>query len=303
MPNVAQVISLARVQWNASVTQISDTMMLEYFNNVYHDIENDLVRYVNEDFYYDVQYADLIANQTEYIVPLSTSTVSGFKKITDIGLKYTNDWYNVYSYDVWTKRVVLTVAYPDLSLWQTVTFVNKEWYTIWTDTVATINVAWLDFTLTTGIAVLTNQMVLQTRTGIEYVKWGNVSTSNMDKDENIYRNNQPAQQPLYKISDNSIRLYPVATEYVANGLKIYTIRDQVDLSLTSSESDIKIPRQYHNYIASGMLVWMYQQRQMYEEKQIAEAKRSDKKDDLIKDLSNRNISPLEASLPPLRQLG
>ena len=102
MPNVAQVISLARVQWNASVTQISDTMMLEYFNNVYHDIENDLVRYVNEDFYYDVQYADLIANQTEYIVPLSTSTVSGFKKITDIGLKYTNDWYNVYSYDVWT---------------------------------------------------------------------------------------------------------------------------------------------------------------------------------------------------------
>jgi hypothetical protein len=52
----------------------------------------------------------------------------------------------------------------------------------------------------------------------------------------------------------------------------------------------------------GMLPRMYQHRQMFNEKQLAEAKYDAKKDDLVKDLSNRNISPLQASLPPLTNL-
>lgn len=100
MPSVAQVVGLARGFGYVTSTQYTDAEAVEDFNNTYHDLENDLVRYLNEDYYYDVQYADLIKDQTEYIVPLSTSAISGFKKITDIGLKYVNDGYNIDSYVV-----------------------------------------------------------------------------------------------------------------------------------------------------------------------------------------------------------
>jgi len=58
-----------------SPSQYLDADALEDFNNVYHDLENDVVRYVDEDYYYDVQYADIIANQVEYVLPLTTSSI------------------------------------------------------------------------------------------------------------------------------------------------------------------------------------------------------------------------------------
>jgi hypothetical protein len=140
MSSVAQIISLARNQGNASIAQISDNLMLEFFNNVYHDLENDIVRYVNEDYYYDIQRADLNPNQIEYIIPQSTSSISGFKKMKDISLKYVNDSHRVDSYVAGTKTVTLQTSYSDLSLGMTVKFVNKEGYLIGTDTVATVSI-------------------------------------------------------------------------------------------------------------------------------------------------------------------
>ena len=302
MPSVQQVVDLARSLAYTDSTQYTNAEAVEDFNNVYHDCENDLVRYLDEDYYYDIQYADLVANQPEYILPLSTSTISGFKKITDISVKYVNDGYNIYSYVVGTKTVVLTTSYSGLAAWQTVTFVNRYGYTIGTDTIATVVVPWLEFTLTTGIAVLSTSDMLQTKTGMEYYKMANVSTSNYDMDEDWYRNNQQAYSPFYKISDNSIRIYPVATENVTNGMKMYTIRDQIDLTIASWESAIKLPRQYHNIIAHGMVPRIYQRRGMINEKNDSEVAFSNRKDEMIKELSNRNVSALQGSLPPLRHL-
>lgn len=260
MSSVAQIVNLARQLAYTDSTQYPDSIAIEDFNNCYHDIENDIVRYVDEDYYYDIQYTDLVANQAEYVLPLSTSSISGFKKISDLSVKYVNDGYNVYSYTAGTKTVVLSTTYSALSAGMNVTFVNKYGYTIGTDTIATVTVPGLEFTLTNGISILSADDVLQTQTGIEYYKSANVSTSNYDMDENRYRNNQPAYQPLYKIADNSIWIYPVATENVTNGLKMTTVRDQVDLTMLSTESDIKIPRQYHNFIAFGIVPRIYQRR-------------------------------------------
>lgn len=137
---------------------------------------------------------------------------------------------------------------------------------------------------------------------MEYVKGKNISTANMDKDENTYRNNQPVQMPMYKISDNSFWIYPVATQNVTNGIKIYTIRDQIDLAITDHEDDIKLPRQYQNIIAHGMLPRIYQRRGMINEKNDAEVAFANRKDEMMKELSNRNVSPIEAGFPPLRYL-
>ena len=302
MSSVQQVINLARWLGYTTSSQYDDTSALEDFNNVYHDLENDIVRYVDEDYYYDVQYTDLMPNQCEYVLPLTTSTISWFKKIKDISVKYHNDGYNIYSYDPVTKIVVLTAMYSGLQLGQTVTFINKEWYVIGTDVVSAINSPWLEFVLTTWIPALTPDYVLQTRTGIEYNKMTDVSTSNFTMDENRYRNNTPTYSPMYKIADYSIWVYPVGTQYVANGLKIYTIRDQTDLLITAQEKDIKLPWQYHNTIAYGMVVRLYQRRGMIQEKNDASQEFDKRRDEMSKELSNRNASPVVGSLPPLNYL-
>lgn len=301
MPSVSQIIALARTQWNASVQQIDDNTMLDFFNNVYHDLENDIVRYVDEDYYYDIQYADLVANQIEYIIPQSTSSISGFKKLKDISLKFVNDSFRIDSYDTLTKEVILQWNYSDLSSGQTLKFTNKEWYLIGTDIVDTVIIPGIKFTITTWLN-LSQWNCIKVFDGIEYIKAKSISTSNMSMDESIYRSQQAVYNAMYKISDKSIFIYPVATQNVTNWLKIYAIRDQVDLDLLATESEVNIPRQYHNYISMGMLPRMYQYRQMFNEKQLAEAKYADKKDDLLKDLSNRNSSPIEAGLPPLSYL-
>ena len=129
-----------------------------------------------------------------------------------------------------------------------------------------------------------------------------MATANMSLDENRYRNNQSQYNPFYKISDYSIWIYPVSDQYVANGLKIYTIKDQIDVVLSWTESDIKIPRQYHNIIAYGMLPRIFQRRWQEAKSQAADVKFDKMRDEMIHELSNRNISPVSSSLPPLKNL-
>jgi hypothetical protein len=76
MPNVQDIVTLARQKAYVSASQYTDADAIVDFNIVYHKFENDLVRYVDDNYYYDVQYTDLIPNQTEYVIPLSTSTIS-----------------------------------------------------------------------------------------------------------------------------------------------------------------------------------------------------------------------------------
>ncbi len=301
MPTVQKIVDLARWLWYVTTSQYIDADAIEDFNNVYHDIENDIVRFVDEDYYYDIQYTDIVANQVEYIMPQSTSSISGFKKMKDISLKFVNDSHKVDSYVAWTKTVTLLTNYSDLTAGQTVTFVNKEGYLIWTDTVFAVIVPWLQFVLTTWVSLI-QWNLLRFKTWVTYQKAKNISTSAFAMDEEFYRNNTPQYTPMYKIADKSIFIYPIGTENVTNWVKIYTIRDQVDLLITDVESAINIPRQYQNIIAHWMLPRIYQRRAMLNEKNAADISFIQKKDEAIKELTNRNISALQWNLPPLNNL-
>jgi hypothetical protein len=72
--------------------------MLEYLNNVYHDIENDVVEYIGEDFYWLTQFSDTVAFQNSYSLPASgTSTSNGFKKIKNVYVRFdTSDLVSSY---------------------------------------------------------------------------------------------------------------------------------------------------------------------------------------------------------------
>jgi|6_EtaG_2_1085325.scaffolds.fasta_scaffold01523_1 hypothetical protein len=87
--------------------------------------------------------------------------------------------------------------------------------------------------------------------------------SNLQRETDYYEDNQPTAQPFYIIADESIFIYPklASTEDdVANGIKLYGIRDEKPVSLTSTEAEIAIPRAYHRILAYGLRPMVYHSR-------------------------------------------
>ena len=73
--------------------------------------------------------------------------------------------------------------------------------------------------------------------------------------------------PMFRIADNSIFIYPTPKEVVISGLMVEGIRDLPDLLETdaSSTTAIKLPIAYHRVLALGMIEYMYLMRQLREE--------------------------------------
>ncbi len=85
---VNDMITLARTQGNVTEWQIDDSQMLIYANIIYHDVENAVIEWVNEDFFRDIFTTDTVENQNEYTFQESTATQDGTKKIKRLEIKY-----------------------------------------------------------------------------------------------------------------------------------------------------------------------------------------------------------------------
>ena len=73
-------------------SQVSDALTLSFVNLAYHEIEELIRNYIDEDYFYDYFTADTRLNQSEYnfatIIP--TSTTPGILKIISVGVMYSN---------------------------------------------------------------------------------------------------------------------------------------------------------------------------------------------------------------------
>lgn len=81
----------------------------------------------------------------------------------------------------------------------------------------------------------------------------------LDHDLDWYKTNQPSTTPFYHIADDSYFIYPAPLEAVTDWIKIYWIKDLVDIDETTTEVNIfdgKIPTDYH-YIVSYYIRYMY----------------------------------------------
>ncbi len=85
---LAEIIALIRKSTNTSIGQISDAQMTIYVNIAYHLIENKIISSISDDYFYDIFLANLVANQNEYSIPASSSTVQGIKRILWVEVKY-----------------------------------------------------------------------------------------------------------------------------------------------------------------------------------------------------------------------
>lgn len=131
----------------------------------------------------------------------------------------------------------------------------------------------------------------------DFKKARQIEESTMETTPEWYEVNQSPEYPLFRIADNSLFIYPKPKEI--GQLKVSITIIPVDLLLTDWEEKIKLQRQYHKVLVQGLLPYIYQQRWMINEKNDAIANYERQKEDLVRKMSDRDMSPLETSLPDL----
>lgn len=131
----------------------------------------------------------------------------------------------------------------------------------------------------------------------EFKKARQIEESTMQESPEWYEVNQSPLYPLFKIADNSVFIYPKPSNIWELKASV-TIIPQ-DLLITDTEDRIKLQRQHHNVLVFWLLVYIYQQRGMINEKNDALATYERLKNDLVMKLSDRDLSPLETSIPDL----
>lgn len=133
----------------------------------------------------------------------------------------------------------------------------------------------------------------------QYTPCTRVNPNDLEHDTDWYKVNQPKTNPFYYVQDNSVWIYPVATENVTDGLKINVIYQPNDLTISSAESEILITPRFHHVIVSGIRPYIYQSRGKVLEETDAINKYEVAKKNMITKMKNRNQWVIEVTYPNL----
>lgn len=139
-----------------------------------------------------------------------------------------------------------------------------------------------------------------------YVKYDNkfvraryVSEATMQSTPFNLEENASTANPIWNIADFSVFIYPAPKTSVANWLKASVTVIPKDVLLSDAESAIKIPRQYHKVIILWLMQLIYQWRWMLQEANNALSIYEQAKNDLVRKMSDRDLSPLVTWIPNL----
>lgn len=134
----------------------------------------------------------------------------------------------------------------------------------------------------------------------EYTKMKPETFWNLERDVQWYKENQPHQHPFFIVSDNSYFIFPTIKETFNNPIVVYGIADPIDLTLAS---DNKLPTEYQHLLPLGMLHYAYRARALINEKNDAKWEYETEKRRMVRDLSDRIITPFESEEPYYKHLG
>lgn len=92
----------------------------------------------------------------------------------------------------------------------------------------------------------------------------------LEKHPDWYKLNQPTSDAFFYIQDTSIFIYPAPTEAIVTGLELFVVHKPAELTVSSGESDIEIPSQFHKVMADGLKSYIYQSQGKINEAQVSE---------------------------------
>ena len=269
--NVNTILDLAREQtYVENEGKFTNDNLIKYLNIVYHDMENEIIRRVDEDFFYEVFDTDVVAGQNEYTFEDSSATNTGMKKLLDLSIiRETPEG------DAWTPSTSYSAG-------DTVIYINSK-YTAKDDH-------------TSGTSFDNSKWNRRTF----YKKLNNIDTEISDYSRDYLRSETNKENGIREIKDSSVFIYPTPENDVTSGLKVAAVINQIDLVVDGTEDTI-FPdhselRQYHYLLALGMKEYIYQIRGLINEKNDARQEYQEEKQVLMEYLTDRYNSPTEGFL-------
>lgn len=197
--------------------------------------------------------------------------------------------------------VFLNVVYDDL--WTSIARDTGEdffFHTWYINTLAGENTYALPSESGTQIGLLYSLAVsLQYNANGDYTKLREARISSLAEDLDTYRSLQPTSDPFFVMGDMYVMLFPEPKESVIEGLKLYGMRRHKDLSISSSENAIELPKETHTLLAQGMCAYIWSSRGKTDEARAAQRDYLEAKDRMIRRMAERVLVPAESVMPNL----
>lgn len=143
-----------------------------------------------------------------------------------------------------------------------------------------------------------------------YIKAEEVNIADLPYDWDWYLVNQPKNQPIYFIGDNSFFLAPLHSaedlcdinsenpDPSGNSMiKAVGLVKFVDLLITDEEDKMLIPEDFHDLIALGMEKGIYKSRGNRDEALLSSREYTIEKENMVDTLTNRDESKMIAKVP------
>jgi len=139
-------------------------------------------------------------------------------------------------------------------------------------------------------------------TDTEYTTLKYTAPSDLQKDDAWYEENVSQAYPIFTIRDESVFVYPKPDTDITDWIKIWCIARPLDLTLSSVEDDIRLPRQYHDLLDIWMKQFVYTAQNKINEKNDAIVEFENALDTMVNEINDRYIEPIEEDLPNLNAL-
>ena len=141
-------------------------------------------------------------------------------------------------------------------------------------------------------------------TDTDYIKLVPWNLHNLEKDLDWYKTNTPDTewQAFYLIMENSLFIYPSPKEDVADWIKLYWIKDPIDLKITDEEADIPLPLEVQYLVPLAMTYHYWKSLKRINEKNDALNEYNNAKIEAKWILTNRIDTPLESEMPYIANL-
>ena len=124
---------------------------------------------------------------------------------------------------------------------------------------------------------------------------------NFDKDLSWYELYQPKDDPIAIILDRSFMIYPKPKETVVWGMKLTWPKKPYKLFTWSTAVDNIIPDQYQDILAWALRPYIYRERKLANDEQLAIKEFNDKMLELLYQISIKQTSPVTSEQQDLSQ--
>lgn len=156
--------------------------------------------------------------------------------------------------------------------------------------------------LSKGITKIRSVEILFSDNDTEYRKVRPFGSASLSDSESKTAISQSQGDPFYIIKDNSIFIYPIPDESVADWLRVHCSVNLLDLIAWSDEDTVKIPRNFHYVIALWMKKYIAGYRGLDGTAKAWVDLYEQWKKSIISYLKNRTSTPIDQDLPVLTNL-